>query len=101
MPQHSVPGESWSRTGAEAGFQAHMRDNHQPETAKPTNTRDNQIVKGKYRNVTNRNQGNMAPSKLNSPTTTCPEYPYTTEKARFGFKITAHDADRWLQEGVK
>ena len=38
------------------------------------------MAKDKHRNVTNRNQGNMAASEPNSPLTACPEYPITPEK---------------------
>ena len=38
------------------------------------------MAKGKCRNVTNRNQGNMAASEPNSPLTASPGYPNTPEK---------------------
>ena len=38
------------------------------------------MAKGKCRNVTNRNQGNMAISEPNSPLTACPGYPITQVK---------------------
>ena len=66
--------------GADTSLQAHKKDKHLPETAGTTNTRDNQMVKGKHRNITNRNQGNMAPFKSNCPTTASPGYPNTPEK---------------------
>jgi hypothetical protein len=68
-----VPGESCSSRSADTGFQAHRRDKPQPETAKPTNTRDNQMAKGKCKNLTNRNQDYLASSELSSPTTASPE----------------------------
>ena len=37
--------------GAETGLQAHRRDKHQSGTAGPTDTRDNQMAKGKYRSL--------------------------------------------------
>ena len=38
------------------------------------------MAKGKRRNVTNRNQGNMASSEPNSPLKASPGYPNTPEK---------------------
>jgi hypothetical protein len=55
-----LPGESWSPRRADTGLQAHRRDKLQPETARPTNTRDKHIVKDKHKNITNRNQGYLA-----------------------------------------
>ena len=66
------------------GLQAHRRYKHQPVTAGPTNTRDNQMAKGKGKNVTNRNQGNMAPST--SPTIASPGYPNTPEEQDLNLK---------------
>ena len=39
--------EGWSPRSIDIGLQAHRRDKLKPETARPTNTRDNQMVKGK------------------------------------------------------
>jgi hypothetical protein len=66
------------------------------QIAKPTNTRDIQMMKGKCKNFTNRNQGYMASSEPSSPTTAKSWIPQHTEKARFGFKITSHGTDRGL-----
>ena len=44
------------------------------------------MAKGKRRNETNRNQGNMAASKPNSPTMASPEYPNTPEKQDLDLK---------------
>ena len=44
------------------------------------------MAKGKYRNITNINQRNMAPSELNSPTTARPGYPNTPEKQDLDLK---------------
>jgi hypothetical protein len=52
-----LPGESLSPTSADTGLQTHRRDKLQPETARPTNTRDNEMAKGKQKYLTNRNQG--------------------------------------------
>jgi hypothetical protein len=39
------------------GSQAHRGYKLQSETARPTDIRDNQIVRGKCKNISNRNQG--------------------------------------------
>ena len=44
------------------------------------------MAKGKGKNVTNRNQGNMVASEPNSPTTASPRYPNTPEKQDFDLK---------------
>ena len=44
------------------------------------NTRDFQMVKGKHKNLNNRNQDNWASSKPGTPITMSPGYPNTPEK---------------------
>ena len=44
------------------------------------NTRDFQMVKGKHKNLTNRNQDNWASSKPGTPITMSPGYPNKPEK---------------------
>ena len=44
------------------------------------------MAKGKRRNVTNRNQGNMATSEPNSPLPACPGYPITPVKQDWDLK---------------
>jgi hypothetical protein len=66
--------------------QTHRRDELQSETARPTNTRDNQMVRGKYKNLRNRNQGYLASSEPSSPTKASPEYPNTPEKQDLDLK---------------
>ena len=85
-----------SPRSADTGLQAHRRDNLKPETARATNTRDYQMVKGKHKKLTNRNQGYMASSEPSYPTTASLEYPNTLEKQDLDLKITSHDADRGL-----
>jgi hypothetical protein len=72
---------------------SHRRVKCWPDTARPSNTRDNQMEKDKRKNHTNRNQGNLASSELSSLTTPSPGYTNTPE-ARCGFKITSYDGDR-------
>jgi hypothetical protein len=57
-----------------------MKKKLQPQSARPSNTRDYQMVKGKYINLTNRNQNHFAPSEHSTPTTASPGYPNTPEK---------------------
>ena len=80
----------------DTGLQAHRRDKLQPETARPTNTRDNQMAKGKHKNPTNRNQGHTATSEPSSPTTASPGYPNTPGKLESDLKILSHDVGRGL-----
>jgi hypothetical protein len=47
--------ESWYPSSADTGLQAHRRGKFKPEIARPTNTRDNQMAKGKLKNLTNSN----------------------------------------------
>jgi hypothetical protein len=52
----------------------------QPETTITTNSRDYQMVKGKCKNITNRNQDHSPSSEPNTPTSASPGYPNTPEK---------------------
>lgn len=67
-------------------LQAHRRDKLKPETASPNTTRDNQMVKGSHKNLTNRNQGYVASSEPSSPTTESPGYTNTLEKQDLDLK---------------
>jgi hypothetical protein len=75
-----LPEESWSPRSADTGLQTHRRNKLQPETARTSNTRDYQMVKGKHENLTNRNQDNLASSKPCTPTSERPGYPNTPKK---------------------
>ena len=44
------------------------------------------MAKGKDKNITNKNQSNMAPSEPSSPTTASPGYPNTPEKQDLDLK---------------
>ena len=48
------------------GSQAHRRDKIQTETAIPANNRDNNMVRGKHKNISNRNQGGLESSGSSS-----------------------------------
>jgi hypothetical protein len=68
----------------------------QSEAARAGSRRDNQMVKGKCKNISKRNQGYVAPSEPSSPNTVSLGYPITLEKQDSGLKITSHDDDRGL-----
>jgi hypothetical protein len=91
-----LPEEIWSPRSADTGLQAHRRDKLKQETARPSNTRDKQRMKGKHRNFTNKNQGYMSSSKTQFSHNINSWIPKHTGKARLGFKIISHDADRRL-----
>ena len=75
-----LPGESWSPRSANTGLQSHRRNTLQPETARTSKTRDNQMAKGKCKNLSNRKQDYLVPSEPCSPTTASYGFPNTLEK---------------------
>ena len=52
----------------------------QEETTITTNSRDYQMVKGKYKNLTNRNQDHSQSSEPSTPTSLSPGHPNTPKK---------------------
>jgi hypothetical protein len=60
--------------------QDQRKDRLQSDIARACSTRDNQMAGSKHKNISNRNQGYLAPSKPNSPTIARPGYPKTLEK---------------------
>jgi hypothetical protein len=82
-----LPGESWSPRSADKSVQTHRADKHKPQRARPTNTRDYQMAKGKCKNLTNRNQDNLASSEHRTPTTGSPGCPNTLEKQNLDLKL--------------
>jgi hypothetical protein len=66
------------------------------QTAGPANTRDNQVVRGKGKNISNRNQGFLASLETHSPTTVSPCTTTHQKKQDYDLKITSHDDDRGL-----
>jgi hypothetical protein len=71
------------------GSQAHGRNKLQSKAARPINTRENQMVRGKHKNLSIRNQGSLASSEPSSPTTASPGYPKILEKYDSDLKITS------------
>jgi hypothetical protein len=49
-------------------------------TARPINTKDNQMVGAKHKNIINRNLYHLPKSEPNSPTTDSPGHPNIPEK---------------------
>jgi hypothetical protein len=72
------------------------KDEVQSDIARAGSTRDNQISGGKYKNISNRNQGYLASSEPNSPTITSPGLTITWENQCSDLKITSLDDDRGL-----
>ena len=72
--QERVSQECWQR------LKNHRSIKLQPETARTSNTRDYHMVKGKQKNLTNRNQEHWVSSELSTPTTASPRYPNTPKK---------------------
>ena len=60
------------------------------------------MVKGKCKNLTNRNQELSPSSKPSTPNSASPGYPNTPEKkkTRIGFKIISHDKVEDLKKGI-
>jgi hypothetical protein len=66
---------SWSPRSADT--KAYRRDKPQSETSRSANTTNNQMARGKYKNISNRNHGYLASSEPSSPTIASPGYPNT------------------------
>ena len=82
------PGENCTPTSTGACLQMHRRYKLQPETARPFNTRGNQIAKSKGKNLTNRNRGYLATSEPSYPNTACSGYLQQLEKE--GLELKSH-----------
>ena len=59
------------------------------------------MAKGKHRDITNRNQGNMAASEPNFPSAASPGYPNKPEKQDMDFKSLVMILLEEHQEGHK
>jgi hypothetical protein len=70
-------------------LQMHRRNKLQPEKARTSNIRDNQIAKANARILP---RDNLALAEYSSTNTASPEFPNTQEKQ--GVKIISHDSDR-------
>ena len=76
MQDHMITGSQDHRF---TGSQDHMRDRLQSDTARTVNTTDNQMARGKHKNISNRNQYYFTTSKPSSPLTASSGYPNTPE----------------------
>jgi hypothetical protein len=77
VPQLSIPKfcpekEIWTPSCADT--QAYRRDKPLSETARPANTIENQVARGKGKIISNRNQDHLVSSIPSSPTTASPAY---------------------------
>jgi hypothetical protein len=95
LPEESLPakssdhwdsGESLTHTFADRGKQNQWRNNLQPEIGRTYITRDDQMGKGKQKNLTNRKQDHSASSEPSTPTTESPGYPDTPKKQDLNLK---------------
>jgi hypothetical protein len=98
VPQLSIPKSHRERAGLSRVLTHRLarRDKPQSETARQANSRDNQMVRSKGKNINKRNQVYLASSEPSSPTTASPGYPNTPEKQDSDLKIIPHDDDRGL-----
>jgi hypothetical protein len=87
-----LKGKSWSPRSADTDLQAHRKDKLQPETARPTKTRDNQITKASTRTLQQKQRllGIIRTQFTNNSKSWIPQH---TKKTRFGFIVTSHDRD--------
>jgi hypothetical protein len=82
VPQLAIPKFFPERTGLSEVLTCRLAGGNKPqsERARPANTRNNQMVRGTGKNISNRNQGYLASSESTSSTTASPGYPNTPEK---------------------
>jgi hypothetical protein len=81
VPHISIPKFLQERTGLPVVL-THRQNKPQLETARPANTRDNQMATGKGKNISKGSQSYLASSEPSSHTTASPRYPQHTRKAR-------------------
>ena len=67
-------------------MQNNRRDRLQSETMSPGSTRNNQMVRSKHKNVSNRNQVYLASLEPSSPIKASSRYPVTPEMEDSDFK---------------
>jgi hypothetical protein len=80
-----LPGESWAPRNADTGLTGPKERQSQARDSKTNKTRYGHMVKVRYKNLTNRNQGYMASTETSSPTTRS-RYPNTPEKQDWDLK---------------
>jgi len=67
---------------------------------KPVNTRDNQMARGKCKNISYRNQCHLATSESSSPNTASPEYPKTPKKQDSDLKFYLMKTIEYLKDDI-
>jgi hypothetical protein len=85
--------------------QACRRDKPKSETARPANTRDNQMAKGKHKNISNRNPDYLVSSETSSPTTVSHGYLNTPESQDSDLtshlKVMIEDFKKYINNSFK
>jgi hypothetical protein len=76
---HSAP---YTNSSQSTDTEACRREKSQSETARPANTRDSHMVRGKGKNISNKNQSDLTSSKPSSSNTASSGYLQHTRKAR-------------------
>jgi hypothetical protein len=92
VPQLFIPKflpENWTHKSADT--QAYRMEKPQSETARPANSRDNEMTRSKDKNISNRNQDYLASPEPSSPIIVNPGYCNKLEKQGSDLKITSHD----------
>jgi hypothetical protein len=81
---HRITGSQRQMDSEEFGLNQDYR--LQSDIVRVGRTRNNQMTGGKHKNISNRNQGYLASSEPNSPTTASPRYSITMENQDFDLK---------------
>jgi hypothetical protein len=81
----------WSATARDAGYQRHevtqgQKRQTSSKSPRAANTRDNQMVRGKSKTLSNRSQYMWVSSEPSSPTRASPEYTNTSENQEADLK---------------
>jgi hypothetical protein len=76
----------------------HRRNKLQSETF---NTRDDQMSKGKHKNLTTRNQDQSSTSEPSTPTTVIPGYPNTPKKQDSNLMMLVEDFKKGINDSFK
>jgi hypothetical protein len=100
-----LSGESWFLRSVDLGLQTNRRKKLQPDTSRTSNTRDYQIAKGKCKNLTNRNQDNLASSERSYSQHSKSGYPITPEKQDSNLKsylmVLVEDFEKDINNSLK
>ena len=109
LQEESLPAESTLTTGTQVRvgecrqrLTKSQEDQAPPRDSLNINTRNFQMVKGKRKNLTNRNQEHWASSEPSTPTTASPGCPNTPEKqdADLNSYLMSHDGGRRFKKDI-